>query len=297
MSVRRASFSQDITAGACLILRDMRHLIRRPGQIIGSLATPLLFWAMLAGGFADAIAPESLANTGAESFTTYLIPGSAMLVVVFAAMFSAMSLIEDRRTGVLALVTLSPRGSWVLPISKTAAGALIAWLQAMPILLLFPLFAAAPGASEAARASATWPAWPAWSALSAWIGPLTLAAGWLLVAATSASAAALALAAWCSTPRAFHGFINMLFMPGWLLSGAMFPIATASAWMSAAAAANPFAWFHRSISAPLVSGVSETSADGTVASAFLGLAACCVCMLIAMFSLTARRRAFARTEA
>lgn len=247
-----------VTAVAALIARDLLRLARRPGQIIASTATPALLWLVLVGGLADAmqgvvpIAPGSATPGG---YSAYLAPGFALLTLVFSTVFASISLIEDRRDGVLRQLLVSGLGRSALPIAKTLAGAMIAWVVAAPLLLARALLHPVDPAGMLAALAV------------------------LALAAIGFTGIGIAIASRCGTARSFHGAMNLLFMPAWMLSGAVFPMPTAQAWIRGSAAVNPVAWTHTALRHALDGTVPLLATLGPgLAIALIGLAAAVLAM-------------------
>ena len=94
-----------------------------------------------------------------------------------------------------------------------------------------------------------------------------LASAMLALAAIGVAGVSSALASFVGSPRAFHGLINLVLMPAWLLSGALFPLETASGWINATAFVNPVAWAHRATEAALL-GVGPDAFDAVLLAAF-----------------------------
>ncbi|HVX65511.1 MAG TPA: ABC transporter permease, partial [Bryobacteraceae bacterium] len=86
---------------AALWRREMLRFGREKGRVLGFVGSPLVFWLLIGSGFGD---------------LAFFFPGALVLTVMFSAVFSTMSLIEDRREGFLRsmLVSPAPRGSMVL---------------------------------------------------------------------------------------------------------------------------------------------------------------------------------------
>ena len=59
----------------------------------------------------------------------------------------------------------------------------------------------------------------------------------------------------------YHALMNILLMPMWFLSGAVFPVASAPVWMKAVMAANPLTYGHQVLSGLLL---GEDAPDGLV---------------------------------
>ncbi|MHC4947252.1 MAG: ABC transporter permease, partial [Planctomycetota bacterium] len=185
-----------------------------------------LLWLFLGSGFAESFRPPGLTDV---SYASFLLPGAMTLVAVFAAVFSAISIIEDRQAGWLQGVLVSPAPRWSLAAGRIAGSAVTAWLQAAPLLLLALL------------------------ALDLDVSALGAARSLAALAVTCVAVAGLGLAtAWKSeTTAGFHAVMNLLFLPMWMLSGAFFPADGAAPWLGAVMRANPLAWCTDAIRGPL----------------------------------------------
>lgn len=199
-------------AVASLWQREVVRFFRQRNRIVGALGTPLVFWLLIGSGFAP-----SFKENGA-GYLQFLFPGSAALILLFAAIFSTISVIEDRREGFLqgVLASPAPRGAFVL--AKLLGGTTVALLQAGIFLALGPLAGV----------------------------KLTVAAAAVSVGVMAAVAFGLTglgfLIAWrMDSTQGFHAVMNLFLMPMWILSGALFPLPE-HGWMAAAAAANPLAY-------------------------------------------------------
>src|SRR5438445_13721253 len=75
--------------------RELIRFWRQKSRVLGVVASPLIFWAVI--GFGSGV-------NGPKFF----FPGTVVLTVMFSAIFSTMSIIEDRREGFLLSLLLSP---------------------------------------------------------------------------------------------------------------------------------------------------------------------------------------------
>jgi len=219
-----------------LIKRELIRQTRQPSRIIASIATPLLIWLFLVGGFSNSIGAvaESNANIG-----PYTIPGMASLTVMFASIFASISLIQDRHDGVLRAALVSPAPRWSIALSKIAAGSILALLQALIVLLTLPF-------------------------LGISITPMGIVGAIAALACISVALIGLGLAlAWIvDSTQGFHGVMNSILMPMWLISGAIFPVENAADWLRAIALINPLTWTHSAMRSSL--GM-DTGLDPTLA--------------------------------
>lgn len=218
-----------IRATRALIVRDVVRFVRQPSRIAAAIGTSVMLWIVLGSGFAGSFAPAGApgANLGqaGESYRAYLIPGMAAAVVVFSSIFGAIGLIDDRREGFLQAQLVSPTPMWGTIGARVASSAMLAWAQAIPILLVGLAFG--NGSEGTGPGSLT---------------GLLAAAVALLLIALGVSGLSLAAAWRINSVQGFHGVMNLVLMPMWLLSGAFFPLDGASPWMRAVMLANPLTW-------------------------------------------------------
>jgi daunorubicin resistance ABC transporter membrane protein len=201
---------------AALVSRDLRRFFRQPSRVVGALVQPLIFWLVIGSGLAGSFRMPGAENVG---YVQYFFPGIVMLVVLFTSIFTTMSVIEDRHKGFLQAVLVAPASRGALVLGKTLGGVAIALVQAALFLALLPL------AGFHARA-VSW---------------LELA---LLLAAIGVALSALgfAIAWWLDSTQGYHVVMTVLLIPLWILSGAMFPMASGPRFILWLARANPLAY-------------------------------------------------------
>jgi ABC-2 type transport system permease protein len=200
-----------------LFAREVLRFLRQRGRVLGSVGTPLLFWVLLGAGFGRTFRPPGLAQE--LDYLTYFFPGTVLLVVLFTAIFSSISVIQDRTEGFLAGVLVAPVPRLTIVLGKVAGGAALGLLQGVLLLVLAPL-AGLP------------------LSLPGFLG----ACGALALTSLALSALGF-LCAWrLDSVQGFHAVMNLLLMPMWLLSGAFFSAAGAAPWLRAVMAVNPLAY-------------------------------------------------------
>ena len=212
-------------AAVALAKRELIRQTRQPSRIVASIATPLLIWLFMVGGFSRSIGSVAQSNA---SIGAYTIPGMASLTVMFASIFAAISLIQDRQDGVLRAALVSPAPRWSIAISKISAGSILALIQALIVLLTLPFL----GVSITA------------------IGILGAIAG-LACISIALIGLGLALAWMVDSTQGFHGVMNAILMPMWLISGAVFPVENSAGWLKVVALINPLTWSHIAIRSSL----------------------------------------------
>ena len=213
--MRRARRSGLLLPAATLWQRETVRFLRQRNRVAGALGTPLLFWILLGSGYGSSFQSPG----GNAGYLAYFFPGSLVLTLFFTAIYSTISIIEDRREGFLQAVLVAPIPRAAIILGKVLGGATVALIQALLFLLLAP---------------------------TAGI-PITVAS----FAATTASLALIALGltglgvilAWrMESTQGFHAVMNLVLMPMWMLSGALFPIAGAAGWMGWVMRFNPLTY-------------------------------------------------------
>src|SRR3954469_16721280 len=202
-----------------LIGRDLRRFFRQPSRVVGSLAQPLILWAVLGAGLGGSFRPGAGGGPGELSYLQYIYPGIVVLTMLFTAIFSTISVIDDRHHGFLQAVLAAPTSRTSLVLGKTLGGVAIASLQAGALLLLAPLAGFSLGAMN----------WP-----------LLLAV--LALGAIGFTALGFAMAWWIDSTQGYHAVMSVALIPLWMLSGAMFPPSGTSRVLAGLMAADPMTY-------------------------------------------------------
>lgn len=216
MTATASILALDLAAVGALVRRDLLRFFRQKSRVAGALLQPLIFWAVFASGLANAFRVPGAPGVG---YAEYFYPGVVVMIVLFAAIFTTISVIEDRREGFLRLVLAAPARRGALVAGKVAGSAAVALAQAAILVALAPLAGYSP-------ASVDW--------------PLILCALGLL--AVALSAVGFAMAWWLNSVQGYHAVMSVVLIPLWVLSGAMFPAAGASPWMAGLMRWNPVSY-------------------------------------------------------
>lgn len=187
-----------------LCRRELVRFFRQRNRVIGAIGQPVIFWLLFGAGLGPsfrmptgAVAGETLATV---SYREYFFPGTFSLILLFTAIFTTISIIEDRREGFLQSVLVAPISRWAMVLGKLLGGSLIALVQG---LIFFAL-----GLTLNLNYSPTM--------------VLGVAAFGLLSAFTLTALGFLI--AWrMDSTQGFHAVMSVFLMPMWLLSGAFFP--------------------------------------------------------------------------
>jgi ABC-2 type transport system permease protein len=186
------------SATVALAWREIVRFFRQRNRIIGSIGTPVVFWLLFGAGLSGSFRVD--AGQTQQDFLTYFFPGSLLLIVLFTAIFSSISIIEDRREGFLQGVLVAPIPRWSMVLGKVLGGTLVAVAQGLIFLMLGLMLPIKVG----------------------WLAVLMLVA--LLFVAALAITSLGTLFAWkTDSTQGFHAIMNLVLMPLWLLSGGFFP--------------------------------------------------------------------------
>jgi ABC-2 type transport system permease protein len=165
---------------------------------VGMLLQPLVFLCVFGLGFDSSF---SLGTDRDLRYGAFFYPGILGLVVLFAAIYATLTLVDDKKCGFFRLIIISEAGLKGALIGKISATTLIAFSQS---LLFLPL---------------TFIVFPKLN-LKQWLIVLLL-----LMLASLLCALMGVLFAWLSpSSSVFHALMSIILIPMWLLSGAMFPL-------------------------------------------------------------------------
>jgi len=184
--------------------REMIRFWRERTRVLGFVGSPLVFWLVIGSGFGN---------------LSFFFPGAVTLTVMFSAIFSTMSLIEDRREGFLLSMLVSPAPRSAMVLGKILGSSTLAWLQGLIVLLFLPLAGLWPGVAGLLQVMAV-----------LYLISFTFTALGFLIAWRMESA------------QGFHAILNLLLVPLWMVSGALFSISTAHGWMKWLMRANPLTY-------------------------------------------------------
>jgi len=213
--------------------REIVRFYRQPGRVVGVLASPLVFWAVLGSGFGTSF--RSGGGPGQQHYLDYSYPGILILIVLFTSIFTMMSVIEDRKEGFLLSVLVAPVPRSAIVLGKVLGGTTLAALQGL-IFLVFAPFAG----------------------IHLDVVQVLLVAVVVFLVSFSLTALGFAIAWPMDSSQAFHGIVNLFLIPLWLLSGALFPLAGASAWIRVIMHLNPLTYGVEALRGLLYPGTETT---------------------------------------
>jgi ABC-2 type transport system permease protein len=194
--------------------REMVRFYRQKSRVVGVILSPLVFWLVLGSGFGT-----SMRAGGSENYLEYFFPGALIMIVLFTSIFTMMSVIEDRKAGFLLSVLVAPISRSAIVMGKVLGGTSLAALQGLAFLLLAPFIGVKFGFAQ-----------------------FLMIVVIVFLVAFALTALGFCVAWTLDSPQAFHAIINLVMIPLWLLSGAIFPLEGAHGWIRAVMLANPLTY-------------------------------------------------------
>jgi ABC-2 type transport system permease protein len=177
--------------------REIVRFVRQRSRLVGAFVQPLVFWLLLGSGLSASFRP---AGEAGMTYLQYFYPGVLAMVLLFTAIFATIAVVEDRRSGFLQAVLVAPVSRSAVVAGQALGATTLAVLQAALFVVLAPLAGL----------------------------PVSVAgvAGALVVSAAVAFGLVnlgLAIAWRMESTQGFHAVMNLLLLPIWFLSGAVFP--------------------------------------------------------------------------
>jgi ABC-2 type transport system permease protein len=216
VAVPEGGLRHDLRAAGIVWRRELIRFRTDRLRAITSLIQPVLFLFVLGTGL-GALAGRSLPAD--ISFKTFIYPGVLAMSVLFTAIFSAASIVWDREFGFLHEILVAPVRRWAIVIGKCLGGATIATFQGI-IFLILAGFAHVP------------------------YNPILIVTliGELLLLSFTLTAFGVMMAARIKQFQAFMALTQMLVMPLFFLSGALYPLNGLPAWLSVLTRIDPLTY-------------------------------------------------------
>jgi len=188
-----------VLPAATLWQRELVRFWRQKSRVMGVVASPLVFWLVIGLGSND---------------LGRFYSGALVLTVMFSAIFSTITIIEDRREGFLLSMLVSPAPRTSLVLGKVMGSATLAWIQGLIFLA---------GVS---------------------IHPMELipVAGAIFLISFTLTGLGFVIAWKMNSTSGFHAIMNLLLLPMWMVSGSLFTMATAHGIIRAIMRVNPLTY-------------------------------------------------------
>lgn len=196
---------------------EVRKLRHDPTELLMRAVQPAL-WLLV---FGEVFTRMRVIPTGETPYIDFLAPGILAQSSLFVAIFSGMSIIWERDLGIVHKFLVSPAPRASLALGKALSGGIRALSQAVIVYALALLLGV----------KMNW-------------NPLALLAVLIVVvlAAAAFSAFSLIIALLVKTRERFMGIGQVLTMPLFFASNAIYPISVMPAWLQVIARANPLTY-------------------------------------------------------
>ncbi len=181
-----------------ICLREFKKFFREKSRLLGTLARPVLWLFVVGNGMSALIRPQA-----GFSYLQFIFPGMIGMTILFASIFSSISIVWDREFGFMKEMLVAPISRLSIVIGKAISGTAISVAQAVIILALVPFLGIRLTPVQFAEVVA----------VSTLVSFCITSIG-ILIAARLTS---------------FDGFniiMNFLVMPMFFLSGAMYPVSS-----------------------------------------------------------------------
>jgi ABC-2 type transport system permease protein len=200
-----AGLRSDLRAVRVVWHRELIRFGRDRARMITALVQPVLFLFVLGTGL------SRLASSGTHgvNLRTFVYPGVLAMAVLFTAMFSAASIVWDREFGFLREMLVAPVGRGAIVIGKCLGGATVAGFQGVIMIAIAGL-------------------------VSVPYAPVMILEVLVLqlLLAFALTAFGVMMAARMSQMQSFMALMQMVIMPLFFISGALFPVSGLPTWLN-----------------------------------------------------------------
>jgi ABC-2 type transport system permease protein len=216
VAVPERGLRQDLRATGIVWRRELIRFRTDRLRMVTALIQPVLFLFVLGTGLGS-LAGHSL--PAGISFKTFIYPGVVAMGVLFTAIFSAGSIVWDREFGFLREMMVAPVNRAAIVLGKCLGGATVATFQGIVVLALAGL-AGVP------------------------YNPVLIITliGELLLLSFTLTAFGVMMAARIKQFQAFMALTQMLVMPLFFLSGALYPLNGLPAWLTVLTRIDPLTY-------------------------------------------------------
>jgi ABC-2 type transport system permease protein len=216
VAVPERSIRADLRAVSIVWRRELIRFRSDRLRAVTSLVQPVLFLFVLGTGLSRLASHGLPANV---DFRTFIYPGVLAMSVLFTSIFSAASIVWDREFGFLREMLVAPVRRWAIVVGKCLGGATVATFQGI-------IFLALAGVAHIPY------------------DPLLLLTlvGELLLLSFTLTAFGVMMAARIKQIQAFMALTQMLVMPLFFLSGALYPLNGLPTWLTVLTRIDPLTY-------------------------------------------------------
>ncbi len=192
--------NREIEGIIALWKREMTRFFRSPSRIIGSLAMPFFFLAILGTGLNGAFNIPGMQG----NYLEFIAPGIIGMVLMFSSMFAGIIVIMDRQFGFLKETMVAPISRLSIVLGKALGGATTAIIQGL-LIMIISIFIG----------------------VQLQIANFILLVIFMFIISIMFVSLGIAIASMLEDMHGFQLIMNFLIMPLFFLSGALFPLSSA----------------------------------------------------------------------
>jgi len=196
-----------------IVILDLKRFWLDRARLVTGLIQPLLYLFVLGAGIGAS------SKMGGGDYRRFIFPGTMGLSLLFSATFAAITIVFDRQIGFFKAVLVAPVPRPAIAAGKIIAGALQSFAQGLILLPFAPL----AGAS---------------------LDPLQTLGMLAAMAAASLTFSTMGVAIACrfNSTTVFPVVSNAVLLPMFFLSGGLYRLDVAPAWIQTAAHFDPVAY-------------------------------------------------------
>jgi ABC-2 type transport system permease protein len=211
---------------------EVRKLFHDPTELVTRAVQPIL-WL---GIFGEALSKVHAIPTGGYTYMQFITPGILTQSVVFIAIFYGLNIIWERDMGLLQKLLVTPTPRLALVLGKMGSAGVRGLCQAV-IVFLFALVLGVP------------------LILTAW--SIVMVVVVVMLGAGFFTGLSMIIASIVKTRERFMGIGQVITLPLFFASSAIYPITIMPSWLQAVANLNPLSYMVDGLRALLVTGSHE----------------------------------------
>jgi ABC-2 type transport system permease protein len=214
IAVPPRTFRNELRAIKIVWHRDMIRFLRDKPRIITALLQPMLYLFVLGSGLGSAVPRAS-----GVDLRMFMFPGVMAMAVLFTCFFSAGSMVWDREFGFMREMLVAPVNRGAILVGKCFGGATVGTFQGLVMFAVAGLVGV-----------------PYSPALM--LGVFAE----LVLLSFAITALAVMISARIRSMQAFMALVQMLMMPLFFLSGALFPLTGLPGWLTVLTRLDPLTY-------------------------------------------------------
>jgi ABC-2 type transport system permease protein len=195
-------------------LREFRRYWRSRGQIVATLAHPIIYLVVLGFG----LGPVFRAS-GQGSYITFVSPGVVGMAILMNSMFSGLGMLWDRQFGFLKETLVAPVPRALIVFGRILGSAAVALTQGLFVLAASFIVGFRPAPSA-----------------------LPVALVFMMLISVTFSALGAIIGSVLRDQRGYQPVVNFVILPLYFLSGAFFPLGSLPAGLALATRLDPLTY-------------------------------------------------------